>query len=98
MHKPIQFLLFKDGNQWCAAPTDFRECDGDPTGWGITRVEAVFKLLENQDFLRLAAQHGWSLPTFNDFVEMSIDSPPLQETAIRQDALPRVASAHRTCW
>ena len=40
----LDFKLFKDGNQWCAAPSDFINLQESPCGFGDTALDAMAAL------------------------------------------------------
>lgn len=40
----LNFKLFKDGNQWCAAPADFVSLQESPCGFGDTALDAISEL------------------------------------------------------
>jgi len=41
-----KFILFQDGNAWCAAPPGFRNYTLDPSGWGDTPAKGRSGLIE----------------------------------------------------
>ena len=72
MRGPNKFILFMDGNAWCAAPPHFHNLQEDPTGWGDTREHAVSALINNPEFKEKAREQRWpERPELSDFVEVS---------------------------
>ena len=72
MRGPNEFILFRDGNAWCAAPPHFHDLQEDPTGWGDTRERAVSALINNPEFKQKAVEQGWpERPAVVDFLEVS---------------------------
>jgi hypothetical protein len=64
------FILFRDGELWCAAPPGFRNLALDPAGWGSTREEAIANLRRDREFQARAREQKWSEPTVEDFLEL----------------------------
>jgi hypothetical protein len=64
------FILFRDGELWCAAPPGFRNLALDPAGWGSTRDEAISNLCRDREFQARAREQKWPEPKIEDFLEL----------------------------
>lgn len=42
--------LFKDGNQWCATKSNFKDLQSSPSGFGDTCLDAIGELCKNLGF------------------------------------------------
>src|SRR6185503_8202729 len=62
-----RFILFQDGNAWCAAPPGFLNYSEDPSGWGDTPAKAIQDLLKVPEFQERAREKGWPEPKLADF-------------------------------
>jgi hypothetical protein len=72
MRGPNEYILFRDGNAWCAAPPRFHNLQRDPIGWGDTRERAVRALINNPEFQLKALQEDWpERPDIAEFREMT---------------------------
>lgn len=79
------FILFRDGELWCAAPPGFRNLALDPAGWGNTREEAIANLRRDQEFQARAREQKWPEPTVEEFLEL-LDFPAAMGRTIPEDA------------
>src|ERR1017187_9750589 len=87
VREPDHFILFCDSaNVWCAAPPRFRDLVLDPTGWGLTREEAIAGLINHPEFQERTVLGEWPLPAMTDFVVVHVREPGSsnEEAALRR--------------
>jgi hypothetical protein len=76
------YTVFRDRHDmWCAAAPGFRSMLIDPTGWGVTKIEAVHDLMDHPMFHKMADVYGWPLPKLADFFE--VQAPEEAEVGFR---------------
>jgi hypothetical protein len=89
------FILFQDGNAWCAAPPGFRNYSEDPSGWGDTPAQAVQDLLKVPEFQERARENGWPEPKLADFQRVSMPESTVIEAIELIDLKSNIEAAKR---